>query len=518
MKKLLTVFAILLAGAAFAQDTLRVYEPVTPLLINRTNNPYFELSIKPTSAKRVLQGLDIEIDNPKYIKAITLYYTGNQSLAKGYTSDNKFDNPSYAVKKLEIKDVKNKMTLTADQQLFPANNYFWIGVTLDEKTPLTQKISVKLSAAKVNNKNVVIDYQGKQTPRRVGVSVRNGSDDGVAAYRIPGIVTTKKGTLIAVYDIRRNSSVDLQEDIQVGVSRSFDGGATWQPMQIALDMRGYGVLPDAQNGVGDPAILVDDKTGDIIVIGLWSHGIGGLRNFWNSKKNAMQPEEEAAQVVIARSSDDGATWSKPLNITPMVKKPEWGVHLQGPGMGITMKDGTLVFAYQYLGEDNIPKATIISSKDGGKTWKAGSAARENTTEAQVAEIAPGVLMLNMRDNRGGSRAILTTTDLGKTWTEHSTSRSALIEPVCMASFIKADDNIFLFSNPADTKARTNMTIKGSKDKAQSWNEGVMIDNGGCWGYSCLTMIDPETVGILYEGSQSQMTFQAIPLNEILENK
>ena len=52
-------------------------------------------------------------------------------------------------------------------------------------------------------------------------------------------------------------------------------------------------------------------------------------------------------------------------------------------------------------------------------------ARTNTTEAQVAEIEPGVLMLNMRDNRGGSRAIAITKDLGETWTEHPSSRQAL---------------------------------------------------------------------------------------------
>ena len=93
-------------------------------------------------------------------------------------------------------------------------------------------------------------------------------------------------------------------------------------------------------------------------------------------------------------------------------------------------------------------------------------ARTNTTEAQVAEIEPGVLMLNMRDNRGGSRAIAITKDLGKTWTEHPSSRKALQEPVCMASLIHVDakDNVLnkdllLFSNPDTTKGRNHITIK-----------------------------------------------------------
>ncbi len=521
MKKLLFVSLMLsLALSLRAQvvDTLFVKEPTYPLMINEPNNIYFDLKIKPTEANQVLESLKLTLDNTKYVKSVKVYYTGTHYLAGGNHYSRNFEKPTYAIKKAEINSVSKKMTLNVDQKLFGDNNYFWVGVTLDPKTPLKEKLSLKITAATINGESVPMSYTGESKARRVGVSVRSAGDDGVSAYRIPGLVTTKKGTLVAVYDIRRNSSVDLQEDVQVGVSRSFDGGQTWQPMQIAIDMRGYGSLPDSQNGVGDPAILIDDKTGDLYLIGLWAHGIGGQRNFWGSKKNAMLPEEQAAQVLIAKSTNDGATWSEPINITPQIKDPAWGVLLQGPGMGITMEDGTLVFAFQYLGGDNVPCATIIYSKDKGKTWQIGEAARSNTTEAQVVEIEPGVLMLNSRDNRKGSRAVLITKDMGKTWEDHHTSRSALIEPVCMASFIKVNDKTFLFSNPAHTGSRVNMTIKGSKDVANSWNEGVLLDSGSGWGYSCLTMIDSKTVGILYEGSQAQMTFQAIPLKEILEKE
>lgn len=157
----------------------------------------------------------------------------------------------------------------------------------------------------------------------------------------------------------------------------------------------------------------------------------------------------------------------------------------------------------------------------------GSLARPNTTEAQVAEVTPGVLMLNMRDNRGGSRAVSTTDDLGKTWKEHVSSRTSLREPVCMASLIsvKAKDNvlgkdILLFSNPDDTKARKNITIKSSLDGGVTWLSAnqVLLDINDGWGYSCLTMIDKETVGILYESSVAHMTFQAIKLKDIISHK
>ena len=145
--------------------------------------------------------------------------------------------------------------------------------------------------------------------------------------------------------------------------------------------------------------------------------------------------------------------------------------------------------------------------------------------AQVAEVSPGVLMLNMRDNRGGSRAVATTTDLGETWVEHPSSRSALPESVCMASLINvpAKDNslkkdILLFSNPNTTKGRHHITIKASLDGGLTWlpENQLLLDEEDGWGYTCLTMIDKETVGIFYESSVAHMTFQAIPLKDIVK--
>lgn len=355
---------------------------------------------------------------------------------------------------------------------------------------------------------------------RLAKPLRTFGDDGVAAYRIPGLVTTPRGTLIAVYDIRRNSSRDLQGDIDVGLSRSTDGGMTWEPMRVIMDMGEWGDKPQDENGNGDPAVLVDPQTGHIWVIALWGHGKPGEMVWWSSEQG-LSPEK-TGQLMIVKSEDDGLTWSEPRSLTPGLKNPEWLLFFNGPGRGITLKDGTLVFPAQFKDKVQMPYSTLIYSSDKGKSWKVGTGAKANTTEAQVIALQDGSLMLNMRDNRGGSRSVAVTNDFGQTWTEHPTSRTALPEPVCMASLINNPyrESMLLFSNPATDKGRFNMTIKASFDGGNSWPETsqLLLDEGKGWGYSCLTFINETEVGILYEGSTANLLFQIVPLEDILNRK
>lgn len=353
----------------------------------------------------------------------------------------------------------------------------------------------------------------------IEIALRKHGDQGVDTYRIPGLVTTNNGSLIAVYDVRRNGAVDLQEDVDIGMNRSTDGGETWEPMKIIMDMCEWGGLPEDQNGIGDPAILVDKKTGTIWVAAVWAHGHPGERNWWASKPG-MTPKE-TSQLMLTKSEDDGVSWSEPINITSQIKNPEWHLLLQGPGKGITMNDGTLVFPAQFKDEKEMPHSTIIYSRDRGNTWKIGTGAKPNTTESQVVELEDGSLMLNMRDNRGGSRSVYTTIDMGNTWVEHPTSRKALPEPVCMASLIKhtyQGQEYLLFSNPNSTEKRENMTIKLSKDMGNTWPEAnqLLLDVGIGRGYSCMTSIDEETIGVLYEGSQADLVFQRVRIADLLK--
>ena len=198
---------------------------------------------------------------------------------------------------------------------------------------------------KIKAKGFDIEEEGI-LEHRLARKVRTSGDDGVNAYRIPGLVTTKKGTLVGVYDIRHENSRDLQGDIDVGVSRSTDGGRTWGPMIVAMDMGEWGGLPQNVNGVGDPCILVDEYTGDILVFAAWTHGGEAGKAAWWTAGSGFSPAT-TPQLLMVRSSDDGLTWSEPVNLTRQVKREAWNFTFQGPGRGITMDDGTLVVPFQH---------------------------------------------------------------------------------------------------------------------------------------------------------------------------
>ena len=544
MRRIYYLLFLILLGYSFdvkASDTVFIHETQIPVLIERQDNVLFYLRLDAKESKK-LDEIILDFSkstNLTDIQAIKLYYGGTEALQD--QNKNRFApveyisshrpgatlaaNPSYSIKCAEV-GPSEKVVLRGNYNLFPGVNFFWISLQMKTDASLHTKIVSDLRAVKVDGKELYCKFiSPKDITHRMAVGVRHAGNDGSASFRIPGLVTTNKGTLLGVYDVRYNSSVDLQEYVDVGLSRSTDGGKSWEKMRLPLSFGEYGGLPKAQNGVGDPSILVDTQTNTVWVVAAWTHGMGNQRAWWSSHPG--MDINHTAQLVLAKSTDDGKTWSKPINITEQVKDPSWYFLLQGPGRGITMSDGTLVFPTQFIDSTRVPNAGIMYSKDRGKTWKMHNMARTNTTEAQVAEIEPGVLMLNMRDNRGGSRAIAITKDLGKTWTEHPSSRKALQEPVCMASLIHVDakDNVLnkdllLFSNPDTTKGRNHITIKTSLDKGLTWlpEHQIMLDEAEGWGYSCLTMIDKETIGILYESSVAHMTFQAVKLTDLLGMK
>lgn len=539
MRYFLMILGFLVSLQAAGQDTVFVQQVNSPLLIDRTDNVLVRLRVK-VDAPSMFRGVRLNVSSVSVkdeainaVKAVRLFYAGTEApqrasgffmapvgyLSSGTPGATLAANRSYSLIQSEVKNPKGEVLLGSDQPLFAGIHYFWVSVQLQPKAPLTARLSASVASVLLDGGEAPLQQVGQKPPfYRLGVGVRHAGNDGSAAFRIPGLVTSNIGTLLGVYDVRYNNSADLQEHVDIGLSRSTNGGQSWEKMRIIMDMGTFGGLPEGQNGVGDPSILVDTQTGYIWVVAAWTHAMGNGRAWVNSRSGMSV--NETAQLMMVYSKDDGKTWSKPINVTPQVKDPSWRFLLQGPGRGITMNNGTLVFPAQFINDKGVPSSCVMYSSDRGKTWHLHSPARPNTTESAVVEIEPGVLMLNMRDDRGGSRAVMISNDMGKTWTDHPSTRSVLQEPVCMASLIraKASENstgrdILFFSNPNSTQARRNITIKASLDSGLSFpaEHQVLLDEESGWGYSCLTLIDKETIGILYESSAAHMVFQAIPV-------
>lgn len=426
----------------------------------------------------------------------------------------------------------------------------WLLGGLHQGVDLDSTLCVKLAALSFDGtEHAVFPSGGPSLGRAVrpGLRLRHRGDDDSLGFRIPGLVRTTAETLLACYDIRRGGMRDLQGDMDIGVSRSVDGGYSWEPMRIAMTMGEWGGLPRCFNGVSDACLLVDTVSGRVFVFACWMHGLrdrlGHFRedlssdcpdwsHQWHTGPSGSAPglsPRETAQFLMAYSDDDGCTWSDPVNLTEHLKDPSWYLLAPAPGSGITTSTGALVIPIQGRDAKQHIFSTIAVSQDRGETWsRAPSFARSGTNECAVVELSDGSLMLNMRVSarpqprllaslipQPRARAVSVTYDLGCTWTVHP-SDGVLPEPTCMASLLRIDrgdgEDVLLFSNPANTRRRTNLTIKASTDGGLTWPEEnwVELDDqlGGC-GYSCLAVAGEGAVGIVFESSQGHLVFQRV---------
>ncbi|CAN5148186.1 exo-alpha-sialidase [soil metagenome] len=482
--------------------------PVIPVLERASSNPLLRIRIyvPELSGEKKYQKINCTLNKIAVsdIEELQVYFTNTEPL---------FDTTNLIAK---VNPSAIHFDIPVNLTLSPGLHYIWLSATLKDNVNINDKIELHCTGlTDATNRTVAIAEENAGYNKRMGIALRKAGDDGVNTYRIPGITATDRGTLLAVYDIRYNNSKDLPENIDVGMNRSTDGGQTWEPMKVMMDMG----APHENNGIGDPAILFDPFTKKIWVAALWSKGnhsiagsIGGLS------------PDSTGQFMLASSDDDGITWSKPVNITAQVKDPAWKIFFQGPGNGIAMQNGTIVFPAQYWDENKMPHSTIIYSNDHGATWNSGTGAKSNTTESTVVETTPGTLMLNMRDNRGEFRSIATTKNMGKDWIEDPTSYRALVDPVCMGSLLKARvkvkgimKDVLFFSNPNSSSVRSHITIKASLDQGKTWIPAnqLLIDERKCYGYSSLTKIDDNTIGILYEGVKD-LYFIRVPVSDIIK--
>lgn len=421
----------------------------------------------------------------------------------------------------------SETTLRGNHALPPGIHRFRLTGSIRPGTNLLETLSPACTAITFADGETLSPHPSSLPPLRLAYPIHQRGQFNCHTFRIPGIARANDGSLLAVYDMRYLSSADLQGHMDIGLSRSTDGGNTWSNPVPIMDMGEFGGKPQQENGCSDPNILVDRQTGEILVSALWTHGKPGTHQWRGNGSEPGHGIHQSSQFMMVRSRDHGRSWSAPQNLTTQLKDPAWHLFAPAPGNGITLRDGTLVMPTQGRDAAGLPFSNLMWSRDHGKSWTVSSHARSNTTECAVAELSDGALLLNMRDNRNGKdqsatngRALSITRDLGKSWIVHPADHQALPEPVCMASMISHQSpdgrHLLIFSNPRHKSSRRDITLQISLDGGKSWpaRHHLLLDSPGGM-YSSLVMIDDHTLGILYESSQADLVFQKIPLSDLL---
>ena len=361
------------------------------------------------------------------------------------------------------------------------------------------------------------------------ISAKNSSDNrivdvyeqgeaGIAAYRIPALMQTKKGTLLAFAEARKGGLSDTG-DISIVVKRSQDNGRTWTDLTT--------VWSDAGNTCGNPVPIVDRKSGRIFLIGTWNNGKDHENDL--IRRTAI----DTRRIFLLHSDDDGRTWSAPREITRETKQNDWGWVATGPGHGIQLQNGPhrnrLVVPANHTTATGASYSHVIYSDDNGQTWNLGGIVPQaGENEATVAELPDGKLLLNMRNyNRETAkcRALSSSNDGGQTWSSVQYPQD-LIEPVCQGSMLNYAPhgkitNTLAFSNPASTEERENITIKLSTDNGKTWPESILIHKG-YGAYSDMVNLGNGNIGIIFEYGTShpyeKIGFASIQIQKLLKTK
>ena len=336
---------------------------------------------------------------------------------------------------------------------------------------------------------------------RFTVDLFHESDAGVHTYRIPALVETRNGKLLAVCDARHDNARDMPARISLVLRTSHDGGHDWRR---AVTLRSV-----PEGGVGDASLLLDQHTGRV-----WcfhSYGPAGI-GFFTAQPGA-RTGPTTFQFHAMFTDDDGATWSESVDLTPQVKDPAWKALFATSGTHIQTSTGRYLVPMVVRDAEGIVSSRNAYSDDAGKTWRIGPAIGPGTDESKCVELPGGVILQNMRN--GHTRAIAISHDGGVTFSG-VTHDEALIDPTCNAAIIRyrhKRHDLLLFSNAASAK-RENLTLKSSSDEGKTWTTLESLHPGPA-AYSTLLALRDGSIAVLYECGEtspySRITFTRLPL-------
>ncbi|MFG2126390.1 exo-alpha-sialidase [Streptomyces sp. NPDC048751] len=329
-------------------------------------------------------------------------------------------------------------------------------------------------------------------------------DPGYACFRIPAVVRTTDGTLLAFAEGRVLNCGDAA-DIDIVLKRSTDGGRTWGPLQVVNEGDG--------DTHGNPAPVVDRETGRILLAETYNTGR-------TDSAGCEVPCDRTPHLQY--SDDDGATWSEPRDLSDEILPGNWNSwYATGPVHGIQLTRGKhagrLVFGVNtetWNGSRvSANHAALIVSDDGGDHWKVGATDswpigadglfRQKPSEVTLAERADGSVLVSGREQDGtdlGHRTQAVSRDGGNSFTAPFQDLPDLYTPQVQGSMLRLGNRILL-ACPGDPDRRRTMMIRSSYDGGRTWDS---VDRGTVvttdWsGYSDLVHIGGDAVGLLYEG-------------------
>lgn len=352
------------------------------------------------------------------------------------------------------------------------------------------------------------DATATESAKRELVDVFDGGADGYPAYRIPALLATRRGTLLAFAEGRATLDDHARNDIVL--KRSSDGGRTWSELIV--------VAAAGADALNNPcAVELPDSGRVLLVFQRYpaAHGEYGVEPGFDG--------ERICRTLLVHSDDDGATWSAPREITRDVKRgaPVTSV-ASGPGVGLVKRRaphvGRVLVPFNQ-GPANQWKVYAAISDDFGATWRMGEVAPESTTpgvanEVQMAELVDGSLLLDARSFGGARcRKLARSVDGGESWSALA-DELELIDPSCMAALVsfELDGNpLLLHSGPESATKRENGTLRASRDGGTTWPLSLEIHAGG-FAYSALAPLDATHVACLFERDDyAALTFARISL-------
>jgi len=334
--------------------------------------------------------------------------------------------------------------------------------------------------------------ENSQLPKELKSLFEPGEGD-YNCFRIPAVVITNDGSILAFAEARKKSCSDTG-NIDLVMKKSTNNGKSWSKLIIVWD--------DGKNVCGNPVPVVDNETGKIHLLATWNNGED------HESQIIAGTSKESREVYQLVSKDDGNTWSKPKNITATTKLKDWTWYATGPVHGIQLKKGDykgrLVIPSDHIEADSKKYYShIIYSDDHGASWKLGGRTpKDQVNECSVVELENGDLHLNMRNYERKAfqaRQVAISKDGGLTW-ENQHIDLGLPEPRCQGAILSVErkgKQVLLFTNPSDSKNRVNMTLSISRDQGIHWDEKVPVFEGPS-AYSDLVELKNNKILILFE--------------------